>query len=60
MRRLFFWVKMNTLPDDIDYLAHNKEGSYWDLERLCDDVIVSYLQDERIDQMVFVQLSVDN
>jgi len=51
---------MNTLPDDIDYLAHNKEGSYWDLERLCDDVIVSYLQDERIDQMVFVQLSVDN
>lgn len=51
-RRKFFRMKINPLREnvDINYLARNTDGSYWDLERLCDEVVVCYLQEGRIDK----------
>ena len=53
-RTEFFSRKINALPEDIgidcSYLARNSEGSYRELERLWNDVIVSYIEDGKLDE----------
>ena len=53
-RKEFFIRKINALPEDIGvdgaYLARSSEGSYRELERLWNDVVVCYIQEGKVDE----------
>ncbi|MEA3343502.1 MAG: ATP-binding protein [archaeon] len=53
-RNEFFSRKIDALPENIgvdcSYLARNSEGSYRDLERLWNDVVVCYIEEGKVDE----------